>query len=475
VSGVYVANFVQNSHVRGSDVGISQFPFVVRDDSSHSDVLYQTSDETWQAYNQYPSSIGNSLYTCSLCPPGNPLGYQGAFKVSYNRPLTTEVDSPGSSLFNGAEYPMIRFLEQNGYDVSYFSGVDTNSSRGSLIQNHKLFISSGHDEYWSASARANVQAARDAGTNLAFFSGNEMFWKTRYEPSQAGPTTADRTLVAYKDTHFNAPTDPVEWTGTWRDRRFSATNIPENQLTGQSFVVNAGTSRITVPYAYHALRLWRNTAVAALSPGGSVSLALDTLGYEWDADADNGFRPAGSFEVSSTTVSGVDAFTDYGSTVQSNSTVTHNMTEYRVPSGALVFGAGTVQWAWGLSDWENRTPDKTMEQATVNLFADMSAQPASLISGLTAASKSADTTAPTSAITSPPASATDGTKVTLSGTASDVGGVVTGVEVSTDGGGTWHPATGTTAGPRTARRPRPSRRAPSMTAATSRPPGPARA
>ena len=37
-----------------------------------------------------------------------------------------------------------------------------------------------------------------------------------------------------------------------------------------------------------------------------------TLGYEWDVDADNGFRPAGEFDLSSTTVSGLQAFTDYG-------------------------------------------------------------------------------------------------------------------------------------------------------------------
>jgi hypothetical protein len=444
VSGVYIANLTMNNHVEGSDVGISQVVFVVRDDASHSDLLYQTSDETWQAYNQYPSSIGNSLYTCSICPPGNPRAYQAAFKVSYNRPLTTETDSPGSSLFNGAEYPMIRFLEENGYNVSYFSGVDTNS-RGSLIQNHKVFISSGHDEYWSAAARANVEAARDAGVNLAFFSGNEMFWKTRYEPSQAGTTTADRTLVAYKDTHFDAPADPVDWTGTWRDRRFSSGNLPENALTGQSFVVNAGTANITVPYAYRQLRLWRNTAVASMTQSSqSVTLGTDTLGYEWDVDADNGFRPAGSFRVSSTTVAGVDAFTDYGTTVQSNSTVTHNMTEYRTPSGALVFGAGTVQWAWGLSDWDERTPDRNMQQATVNLFADMGAQPVTRIATLSAASKSTDTTKPTSTISSPPSTVADGTKVTLTGSASDFGGVVAGVEVSADGGSTWHPATGTT-------------------------------
>ena len=68
-----------------------------------------------------------------------------------------------------------------------------------------------------------------------------------------------------------------------------------------------------------------------------------------------------------------------------------------------MFGAGTVQWSWGL-DGGNPTgqaPDPTMQQATVNLLADMGAQPATLLPGLVAASASTDTTAPTSAITSP--------------------------------------------------------------------------
>ena len=47
---------------------------------------------------------------------------------------------------------MVRFLERNGYDVSYFSNVDTDA-RGSLIPNHKMFLSSGHDEYWSGPMR----------------------------------------------------------------------------------------------------------------------------------------------------------------------------------------------------------------------------------------------------------------------------------------------------------------------------------
>ena len=73
---------------------------------------------------------------------------------------------------------MIQFLEQNGYDVTYISQTDVDTS-GSLLLKHKMFVSSGHDEYWSANMRNNVTAARTTGVNLAFFSGNEVFWKTR--------------------------------------------------------------------------------------------------------------------------------------------------------------------------------------------------------------------------------------------------------------------------------------------------------
>src|SRR5262249_11850620 len=79
-------------------------------------------------------------------------------------------------------------------------------------------------EYWSANQRANVEAARAAGVHLAFFSGNQTFWKTRYENSIDGSNTAYRTLVSYKETHANAtiaPADPPTSTDTWRDPRFS--------------------------------------------------------------------------------------------------------------------------------------------------------------------------------------------------------------------------------------------------------------
>jgi hypothetical protein len=145
-------------------------------------------------------------------------------------------------------------------------------------------------------------------------------------------------------------------------------------------------------------------------------------------------------------------FTDYGTTTANNQTATHHLTLYSAPSGALVFGAGTVQWSWGLDNtnaWGNSltdpgspSPDPNMEQATVNLLGDMGVQPWTLDPALVQALPSTDFTPPTSAITSTQA---NGNTVTVSGTASDAGGgVVAGVEVSLNGGATWHPATLTT-------------------------------
>ena len=196
----------------------SHIVFVVRDDSSKADVLMQTSDPTWTAYNTY--GLGNVYNgtTASGDGSGRPLR---ANKASLNRPLNN-----GGSVnhYLNAEYSLTRWLEHNGYDTTYSTGVDTDR-RGPLLKNHKLFISSGHDEYWSQGQRTNTEAARDAGVNLAFMSGNEVFWKIRYEDSIDGTKTPFRTVVVYKETHSNQdelgrtiPTtkiDPMKdvWTG----------------------------------------------------------------------------------------------------------------------------------------------------------------------------------------------------------------------------------------------------------------------
>ena len=448
VSGVYFAHIVRTDGTSDEN----QIPFVVRDDSSHSDILFKTDDETWQAYNDWG---GYSLYSGEATDTsGSHLDAGRAEQVSYDRPFATRFNTPnGQDFFFYAEFPMIQFLEENGYDVSYIDQGTVASPQGdSLIEQHKVFMATGHDEYWTAQEVANVTAARNAGVNMAFFNGNEAYWKTRFAANAAGENY--RTLITYKESLDSAETDPdgpATWTGAWYDPRFSPPGDggrPQNALTGQLWTVNEGTAGITVPSQYAGLRFWRNTAVANLQSGQTATLSDETLGYEWDQDVDNGFRPAGEFDLSSTTVDATQVLADYQEDL-APSVVTHHLTLYRASSGALVFGAGTVQWAWGLNS--NHDGDakpatsKIMQQATVNVLADMgNVQPVTLMSGLNAATESTDTTPPASTITAPTAGTAinNGSTVTVTGTATDAGGgVVAGVEVSTDGGSTWHPVT----------------------------------
>lgn len=458
VSGVYFAD------VHRTDTG-GEFMilFVVRDDASHSQILYQINDETWQAYNTWG---GYSLYQYTNGVPGP--GYEGAaYQVSYNRPLIIRgtVGSYGDiTSFFYDEFPAIEYLEENGYNVTYFTGLDADQ-RGNLILNHQIYMDSGHDEYWSGNQEANVIAARNAGVNLAFFSGNTSFWKTYFGPSIDSTADPDRTLNCYKETHQDAITDQVNpgiWTGSWMDPTFDSVtdpHEPQNSMTGTLFVVNDGPSPVgtpfTVPYGDSLDRIWRNTSVAQLQPGQTATLGDYELGFEWDEDVDNGYRPAGEIDVSSTTEEVPQLLVDEGNTYDPG-TATNSLTEYRAASGALVFSAGMVQFDWALSGYHdgyttgtygfNSRPVLAVQQMAVNLFADMGVQPGTLMTGLVAATESTDTTLPRSAITSPMSgtSLKTGVPVTISGTAQAFGGVVAGIEVSTDGGQTWHPATGTT-------------------------------
>ncbi len=195
------------------------------------------------------------------------------------------------------------------------------------------------------------------------------------------------------------------------------------------------------------MRFWRDTDIATLTQGQFASLPVGTLGYEWDEDLANGSRPPGLFRLSSTTRQNQPVLQDHGSTYASG-TATHNLTMYRHSSGALVFGAGTIQWPWGL----DANPRSGQRRARGRRHAAGNGQsvrrheraarhPAAWAHPPT---ESSDAGPPSSTITSPSTGATlaAGQAVTVTGTASDTAGMVGGVEVSTDGGTTWLPAQG---------------------------------
>lgn len=430
VSGIYIAKLT-----RTDNNGASHILFVVRDDNGNSDLLFKTSDATWQAYNGYG---GNSLYV-----DGNGIpNYVHATKVSYQRPFYSRSGGGGGGAeedwFFNAAYPMIRWLERNGYDVSYTTDLDMDRDTTPITPSrHKVLLSVGHDEYWSLKERSLWENARNAGVHLAFFSGNEVYWKTRWEDNH-------QTLVCYKEgtTGENTcgtkcDTSTNEWTGNWRDGcDFTPPSDgcrPENALTGQlSWAEN--TTSITVPSDFSDYWFWENTSVASLSANQTATMTNGTIGYEWDFEqsAYAEHYPNGRILLSETNIGGK----------------VHKLSLYKHASGAWVFGAGTVQWSWGLDsvhDRGNNPPSSDIQQATVNLFVNMGVVPDSLQGDLVLTTPTSDTIPPIVSISTPLVGDTANlfSSVTISGNASDTQ-TVAGVEVSFNNGVSWVRTEGTT-------------------------------
>jgi hypothetical protein len=435
VSGVYEAKLVREDGI----VGRNRVLFVVRDDASTSPILLSTADATWVAYNTYG---GNSLYKGTTSAPNG-----RAYKVSYNRPLANrDFAYDRRNTFFNAEYPLVRWLERNGYHVSYTTEVDLARDPGSL-RDHAVFMTAGHNEYISKEERQAMAGARSAGVHLAFFAGNDVYWKTRWEPSIDTSRAPYRTLVCYKEGNKKIDPSPI-WTGLWRDARLSPpydAGPPENELVGTIFGSAQGNTAVRVPSEYGRLRFWRNTSIATLQTGQTATLAPGTLGWEWNEDQDNGWRPSGLIRLTETTLTvshRVGLTWTFGP-------ATHHATLYRAASGAFVFSSGTIRWSWGLDATHDEAtaasqPDIRMQQATLNLLADMGVQPGSIQPGLVPAAPSGDVAAPVASITFPSDGAViaEGSSVRIEGTASDTQGSVAAIEISTDGGLRWHPVRG---------------------------------
>lgn len=159
--------------------------FVVKEHHK-SDILCQVSDLTWQSYNKWPGR--DSLYD-----DGTPeVWYTGPnVRVSFDRPYAKYcqvVDaalSAGSGEFLLWEHPMIFWLEQQEYDVTYCSNLDLHFAP-EILSLGKVFISMGHDEYWSRKMFEEALKARDNGLSFAFFSGNSISGEIQFFDSFLG-------------------------------------------------------------------------------------------------------------------------------------------------------------------------------------------------------------------------------------------------------------------------------------------------
>jgi hypothetical protein len=164
--------------------------FIIKD-KRKADFLFQCSDLTWQAYNRWP--YWHSLYDEAHTP------WKGASsttvtRISFERPYALYVNllpsafnplSNGSGEFLLWEYTLAYWMEQQGYDVTYISNIDTHMDPGGLLR-AKAFLSIGHDEYWTYRMVDNVKSARDAGVNILFLSGNSVSGAVYLDSSTEG-------------------------------------------------------------------------------------------------------------------------------------------------------------------------------------------------------------------------------------------------------------------------------------------------
>jgi len=343
VPGVYLAKFVDVLGEAGA------YPFVVR--SSRPAAFHVVLPFlTYQAYNNWG---GTSLYY----GPGSTRSEayaNRAVKVSFARPFALP-DLDGQ--FLGIDYLLVRWLEQNAYDVTYLTDYDFHLHRG-IDPEATAWLFAGHSEYWSWPMWLQANSARAQGISLGFLGGNDIYWLVRFETGSVNGLDAP-VVVCYKD----AAKDPMGTTPGLATTHFrsSPNNSPENSLVG---VMSPGGLLV------------KNPPVDLVVANGSDALMAGTglntgehipgvAGWEGDRIIDNGATPNGIRVLFQS---------PYVPVGDSTATGLLQATIYEWPaSGALVYASGEPGFARGLATYRQyvaRGPIQRFLENLLHAFAD---------------------------------------------------------------------------------------------------------
>jgi len=365
LSGVYLGKLTARKS------GIQSYViFVVRDDRP-CDLLFQTSDLTWSAYNRWPADY--SIYTThpGFSSTGVPSG-----TVSFDRPyglFTHPVNklkkSGGSGEYLPWEFPLSFWMEQHGYDVSYISNIDTHNDPVGLLR-AKGFISVGHDEYWSLEMYDNAIKARDSGVSLAFFGGNSVLCVVPLLPTASG--TPNRNIrregwfMPFPENASNADKQRL-LARVLNDKSFEPNMGPDGALLmggrldreGSGRGLGAGDWTCAMPDHW----LFADTG---MKKGDSIK---GLLGWEWHG-------------APRMDLPGMNVVAAGDATVNGRTVGRYTATVYDGPKGNVVFNAATIWWANGISSppghmnpvrhgVRQQGPDKRVQRITRNLFQRM--------------------------------------------------------------------------------------------------------
>ena len=399
--------------------------FVVRPPvgAPSASILLALATNTWHAYNDFG---GRNLYTggtsaalqrpmapgylhkpsgagqrvTSLFPPDPySASHVGYLRMNHLSPYA------GSAGWPNWELPFVQWVEREGYEIDVVTNADLEEHPELLAatdgKEYKLFLSIGHDEYWSGPMRDTVEGFIARGGNAAFLSGNTAFWQVRLEdPTPEGPAA---TMVGYKGFLKDDPvyeTDRLsELTTIWSDHLLDR---PENHMTGVSFS-RGGYHRIgkrvtngAGGYTLHRADHWMFEGTG-LDYGDILGADASVVGYECDG-CDFTYRdglpfPTGedgtptNFEIlgtapaahfTRTTASrppppGVPGEDEYIASRLFNTRdqsavdrISHGhavLGTYVSPGGGTVITSGSTDWVWGLAE---REPE--IEQITRNIL-----------------------------------------------------------------------------------------------------------
>ena len=257
-------------------------------------------------------------------------------------------------------------MEQQGYDVSYISNIDTHADPKGLLRT-KGFISVGHDEYWTKDMYKNVLQARDQGVNLAFFGGNSVLCVVPLLPSENGmpnrsarregwfmpvpdeiPEALKRRLLNRRDFELNMGPDGAQLMGGRLDK---------DQETGRGMGSGDWTCAMPEHWLFEGTGMKKGDSIKGL------------LGWEWHG------APAMDLP-------GMNVVAKGDATINGKTVGQYSATLYDGPKGNVVFNAATIWWANGLSSPPGHVnpsrhgvgqqgPDKRVQRITHNLFQRM--------------------------------------------------------------------------------------------------------
>lgn len=344
-SGVYLAKLTSEKE------GVQSYAVFILRDNRRADFMFQCSDTTWQAYNRWPSQY-------SLYDNGASQWYWGTgIDVSFDRPygkycqILDQPLSTGSGEFLLWEFPLAFWMEQQGYDVTYVSNIDTHADPAGL-KRVKGFLSVGHDEYYSLPMFENLKAAIAEGLNVGFLSGNTCCGLIELLPGKDG--TPNRIL---RRIDRFGPADELG------DKRFPDMKTLPRRAPNENTLIGArSTGPITggAPWTCAKPDHWLFAGTGMKDGDGIPGL----VGWEWHGE------PA--------EIPGLEVVAKGETTSQG----IYTATVYPGAKGNVVFNAATCWWADGLSappgyihpkahGAEPKGPDPRVQKITTNLFERM--------------------------------------------------------------------------------------------------------